>query len=358
MAEHAKLSTSGAHRWLACPGSIKAEEGIPEKTSSYAEEGTLAHSVAESLLLGKTPKECDFLEPVQAYVDYVRQIAGKNELFVETRVDFSPWVPDGFGTSDAIIIDTENQTIDVIDLKFGKGIKVDAEDNPQGMLYALGVINDFSWAMDDIKNINLHIHQPRLDHISVWSISVDDLLAWGETVKERAALALTEDAPRIPGEKQCQWCKAKATCPAILKLAHDVTSKEFDSLDNPDTLTDEQLRYALENRKLVVSWFDAVEALVFERLNAGEAFPGFKLVQGRSNRDWMNPDEAEIQLTRLIGEDAYEKKLLSVAKAEKILGKKKASEIASLIVKPEGKPTLAPESDKRPAIGATLADFD
>jgi hypothetical protein len=359
MTDHAKLSASGAHRWIACPGSVKAEEGIPEQTSSFAEEGTLAHSVAEALLTGKTAPEFDFLEPVQQYVDYVRLVSHGNELFVETRVDFSPWAPDGFGTADAITIDPITGIIHIIDLKFGKGLRVDAEHNPQGMLYALGVLNDFEWALDGITKVMLHIHQPRLDHVSVWEVSIDDLRAWGEYVKERAALALTDDAPRIPGEKQCQWCKAKATCPALAKLVQGTIIEDFDGLENPIAMTDEQIRTALENKRLILSWFDAIEAHVTKRLNDGTGFAGFKLVEGRSLRQWRDTDEAGDKLVSLLGEDkAYERSVLSPAKAEKALGKKNFAKVSDLITIPPGKPTLVPESDKRPAIGISVADFD
>jgi hypothetical protein len=359
MTDHAKLSASGAHRWIACPGSVKAEEGIPEQTSPFAEEGTLAHSVAEALLTGKTAPDVDFLEPIQTYVDYVRLVSHGNELFVETRVDFSPWAPEGFGTADAITIDPTMGIIHIIDLKFGKGLRVDAEHNPQGMLYALGVLNDFEWALDGISKVMLHIHQPRLDHVSVWEIGIDGLRTWGEYVKERAALALSDDAPRIPGEKQCQWCKAKATCPALAKLVQDTIIEDFDGLENPVSMTEEQIRIALENKRLILSWFDAIEDYVTKRLNDGTGFAGFKLVEGRSLRQWRDIDEAGDKLVWLLGEEkAYERSVLSPAKAEKALGKKNFAKVADLITIPPGKPTLVLESDKRPAIGISVADFD
>lgn len=361
MTEHAKLSASGSKRWMLCAGSVKAEEGLPDKSSPQAEDGTLAHAVAESMLTGRHVPECsaEMMAYVQVYVDYVHALAENGELFVETRVDFSPWVPDGFGTSDAFVIGAETNTLDVIDLKYGIGVRVDADNNSQGMLYALGIINDFGFLLEDVTSVRIHIVQPRLDNISMWEISRSDLLEWAENVVKPAAdLALSDNPPRVAGEEQCQFCKAKATCPALLKLTHDVTQADFDALENPDKLTDQQLRYALENKKLITSWLDAVESLVTDRLISGETFSGFKLVEGRGSREWQNDAEAEIQLSRLLGQDAYEKKLLSVAKAEKVLGKKKAEQIAFLISRKSGKPTLAPESDKRPSLGATVADFD
>lgn len=358
MTEHAKLSASSSHRWLACAGSIKAEEGLPDRTSHQSEEGTKAHAVAEALLCHIPDVDVTGFEPVLEYVEYVTLLAKAKQLFVEARVDFSEWVPDGFGTCDAIVLNPILGEIDIVDLKYGQGLKIYADDNSQLMLYALGVVSNYGFIMCEITKITLHIVQPRLDHISTWSITLEDLLTWGKWVKERAQLALSENAPSIPGDAQCQWCKAKPTCPALLMRTQEVTLSEFDRLDNPDTLTDDQVRYALENKKLIVSWLDAVESLVYERLQNGGTFEGFKLVAGRTVRDWSNPQEAEIELARIVGDAAYEKKLLSVAKAEKLLGRKKAQALDHLVAKTEGAPRLAPESDKRKASGADASDFD
>lgn len=358
MTDHAKLSASGSHRWLACPGSVKAEEGLPDRTSPQSEEGTKAHAIAEALLNGAPDVDVTGFEPVLEYVEYVTSLAKAKQLFVEKRVDFSEWVPDGFGTCDTIILDVISGDVDIVDLKYGKGLKIYADDNSQLKLYALGVVSNYGFILREITKITLHIVQPRLDHISTWSITLEDLLTWGERVKELAQLALSENAPRVPGDSQCQWCKAKPTCPALLKRTQEVTLSEFDRLDNPDTLTDPQLRYALENKKLIVSWLDAVESLVYERLQNGGSFEGFKLVTGRTLRDWANPNDAEIELSRLVGDAAYEKKLLSVAKAEKLLGKKKAQALEHLVAKTEGAPRLAQDSDRRKASGADASDFD
>ena len=369
--QHAKLSASGAHRWLNCLGSVKAEKGIKDFSSAAAEEGTAAHELAELTLLnggnafahvGNFLEEMnnwavsyEMADYVQQYVDYVASVGG--EQFYEERVDFSEWVPEGFGTSDVIAINGD--TIDIIDLKYGKGLRVDAEDNPQGLLYALGAYNEYSY-LSEFKTARIHIVQPRLDHISVWEISIPDLLKWGAWVSEQAQTIQEGDAPRSPGEKQCQWCKAKATCGELKAHTEKVIMSGFDQLDSPnaDTLTDDQLRQALESKKLIISWLDAVESLVNGRLQKGEAFPGFKLVAGRSVRKWSCEEVAAQELENLLADEAYERKLLSPAKAEKALGKTKAKEIQGLIVKPEGKATLAPESDKRKSIAITVDDFD
>jgi hypothetical protein len=372
MTAHAKLSASGAHRWLACPGSVRAEDGLPNSTSPYAQEGVAAHELGEIALVGGT--NCDELigtalpenpdhvvtqemaEAVQMYVDVVRQLDGE-QLF-EERVDFSNWVTDGFGTSDAIILNDTKMSI--VDLKYGKGHRVEAQDNPQAILYALGAYSEYKH-LYEIETIEIIIVQPRLDHISTWELSIDDLLKKGEWISTRAELTEDPQAQRVPGEAQCQWCKAKATCGALQKYTHDLIATDFDNLDrlsNPDTLTDEELRAAMDAKKLIVSWLDAVETAVTQRLAAGEQFGGYKMVAGRSSRNWNDELQAATVLESVLGVKAWERKLQSPAKAEKLLGKSKHVLIKSLISNKDGRPTLARESDPRPAVGATAMDFD
>jgi hypothetical protein len=385
MAAHAKLGASNAHRWLNCPGSVSAEDGIPNTSSPFAEEGTTAHELAEQVLgmAHLPPKDVkvedwpryatvkanefldlyedqDMADFVRVYVDHVNSLAvGCDALDIEMRVSYEDWVPGGFGTADAIIV--QGDTLHICDLKYGMGVRVDAEENPQAMLYALGALT-MNEMIFDIERIQIHIVQPRLDHISQWEISVPDLLRWAEWVKQRAEEALVEDAPRVPGEKQCRFCRAKASCAALQKMTQDVIMADFDDLDNvpkANTLTDDQMRRALEAKPLIEAWLGAVEGLVKERLSNGEGFPGYKLVEGKSNRQWSDDWQAAAKLVELIGNDkAYTPpKLITPAQAEKVLGKARVSEIAPLITKPSGAPTLAPETDKRPAINITANDF-
>ena len=374
MAAHAKLSASGAERWLTCPGSIKAEESIPDKSSKFAMEGTAAHELAE-LCLTKNRTAISYLnqllpesqwkvdedmaEHVQTYVDYVDQFKGHR--MIEQRVDFSKYVPDGFGTSDGIIIN--NDTMHIIDLKFGKGIRVDADNNSQGKLYAIGALCDYGFVYD-IEHIVIHIVQPRIDHISVWEISAVELLAWAEWVKGRAQLCSEPDAPRVASEKACLWCKAKPTCPELMALTESATLADFTDISvspkSPDKLSVRDLRFALDNKKLIISWLDAVENLAFERLSAGEDFAGYKLVHGRSSRSWADPQEAEQVLFEELGEALFApKKIITAPQAEKLLGKKKIGLLDGLVSKHEGKPTMVPESDNRPEISSgDISDFD
>lgn len=371
MAIHAKLSPSSAHRWLNCPGSVKAEEGLSDKGSFNALEGSAAHELAELVLSqggscfdweGKQLIEYneftvdrEMASNVQEYVDYVRGLGGEQRY--EVGLDYSQWVNDGFGTSDAIAL--VGKTLYVVDLKYGKGLQVFAENNEQGMLYALGALNEYSFA--DIEKVVIVIVQPRLDHIDEWETTPEELFKWGEWVSQRAEMCEDDNAERVPGEKQCQWCKAKATCPALKNYTEQVMLASFDNLDDQPSvnkLTDAQLRAVLDAKKLVTSWFDAVETYVTDKLNNGELFEGYKLVAGRSLRQWGDEQEAAKTLEAEVGDEAYSKKLLSPAQAEKLLGKKRKDLLEPLIVKPEGKPTLAPESDKRPAVNISANDFE
>ena len=232
---HAKFSASGSAKWFLCAGSIEAERGLPNKSSIYADEGTAAHELGEiCLTMGDRASEWvgkqlidnnavtvtqEMADYVQVYVDYVK--SKKGMVLVEQFVDFSHVAPQGFGTCDSLVMD--NDTLHVIDLKYGKGVRVDAENNTQALLYAIGAIDSHSWVA--FKTIVITIVQPRLDHISEWVIGIDELNAWAERLKQAAERASLPDAPRTPGKKQCQWCRAKATCPAA-----NISAKDFDNI--------------------------------------------------------------------------------------------------------------------------------
>lgn len=369
--KHARLSASGSHRWLYCPGSVEAESRLPNTTSVHADEGTAAHELAEMALV-KLSGDCsawvgksliennhhtvtqEMADYVQQYVDYVRSFSGTHAY--EQRVDFGEWVPNGFGTADAIVV--SDDTIRVIDLKYGRGIKVYAQENTQGLLYALGAYSE-NELTHDLKTVVISIVQPRLDHIDEWEIDVAELLKRGEWIRERANEAVKPNAKRIPSESACHWCKAKATCPALQKVTHEAIMTDFEALDLPatNTLSDDDLSRALGAKGLIIGWLDAVEAHITERVENG-GFNGYKLVAGRSSRDWSDAKQAEAALVEAIGDDAFETKLLSVAKAEKALGKAKVGVIKDLIVKRDGRPTLVPEGDPRPSLSVTADDFE
>lgn len=365
MSTHAILSPSSAARWSRCPGSVSANLNIPDKPNIYAKEGIQAHEIAEACLRNNIyPSEYDnnnitseMAENITTYVDYVRAISGRQEY--EVQVNFENWVLGGYGTVDALVIDENEATIHTIDLKFGKGVQIFAFDNPQLKLYALGAYSEVEM-LHPISRIVLHIVQPRLDHIDTWESTPEELLAWGEWIRERAELALSPDAPRIPGDVQCKWCKTQGTCEALYNHTTEVLGVDFDDLAEASTgkMTEEQLGRVLDNAHLIRGWIQAVEDHVYDILAGGQDFSGYKLVEGRSNRKWADEQQAEEVLINEIGDDAWEKKLLSPAKAEKALGKKKG-QVKDLIIKPAGKPTLVPESDKRPSLkDQTISQFE
>lgn len=374
---HAKLGASNAHRWLHCGGSVKAEQGIKDKGSIFAQEGSAAHELSEMALFNdKEPHDWigkplvensewvvdeEMANYVAVYTDYCRAISkGADETFIEQRVSYSDWVPEGFGTNDFGALFLRDKRIKIADLKYGKGVQVDAENNPQAMLYGLGIYAEFSW-LSEFEWVDIAIIQPRLDHISEWSISVKDLLKWAEWVSQRAEIALSDDAERVPGEKQCRFCKAKGTCPALMKYTEDIIMAEFDDLDDlpsPDTLSQDQLRQVLEHKGLIEGWLSSVETVVRERLEDGQNFPGFKIVEGRSIRRWGDDEQAEKVLAEVLGEKLFTKKIISPAQAEKALKKDQRLLLDDLVVKPAGKPTLVPESDKRPPMNLTDEDFE
>lgn len=371
MTQHAKLSASGSAKWILCPGSVKAEEKYSKTSSVYADEGTIAHGLADycfkknlqaEKLVGKTIKqlkisvesfpdsyiiEKDMAEYVQEYIDYVHSfMASQSMMFNESRVDFSHVVPEGFGTFDAAIV--TGRHVDIFDLKYGKGVIVDAFENTQGQLYAIGLYNELSW-MGNIESFTIHIVQPRAYNFSSWDISTKDLLKFAKFAQERANLALTDNAPRIPGNKQCEWCKAASDCKALAKFTEDIIRKDFDGVNecgiDQDSLTKDEKSNILLAKPLIEKFLKLVEGDVFQDLQNGSKYSEFKLVEGRSNRQFV--EEAEQVLVDKLGEKAYNKKLIGLGEAEKLLGKKEISEIT---FKPKGSLTLAHMSDKRKAV--------
>lgn len=374
MAQHALLSASGAHRWMECTKAPRLEEMLEEETSVYAEEGTLAHELAEL----KIAKEVGLISK-QKYARKLKQLRSDpyfteemdkatdvhkdfcierfNEakaatkdavIMLEQRLDYSPWVPEGFGTSDTTII--TDKTLEIIDLKYGKGIAVSAYENPQMKLYALGAINQFG-ILYDLETIQMTISQPRLDSISTFEMSVEDLLDWAETVvRPRAELAFKGEGDFVAGE-HCRFCKVRATCRARVNENMKLASLDF---QQPALLTDEEVVEVLTSIDDLISWAkDVQEFALAKAMDENKQWPGMKLVEGRGSRKYTDEDAVVETLTAAGFNDdvIYKKSLNTITALEKELGKKAFEELlGSLVTKAPGKIKLVPEEDKRPVI--------
>lgn len=367
---HALLSASGADRWINCPPSARLEEQFEDTTSDFAREGTLAHEIAELKLrkhftdpmstrtfntrLNKLKKEelyqDEMLGYTDTYLEYIKGVvygyANSPHIAVEARLDFSHIVPDGFGTGDCLIIGGD--TLHVIDFKYGKGVSVSAEDNPQMMLYALGALQKYAM-LYGINTIKIVIAQPRLDSISEWEISDTDLVAWGESIKPIAQLAFDGKGEFKAGD-HCKFCRAKAQCRA---RTDTMTALEAFGLSKPPLISDEEVGSILKTAQTLKSWVSDLEGYALKALLSGKDINGWKAVEGRSNRQFDDTDKA-FETIKASGIDEallYERKPITLTAVEKLLGKKDFTEILSEhIIKPPGKPTLAPETDKRDAI--------
>ena len=364
---HALLSASGSHKWLHCPPSARLEETLPESTSSYAEEGRLAHELAElrlrkhywpmkPSLYNKALKKLqdnplwqdEMMGCVDAYMDYiakaVHSYSSPPSIALERRVDYSPWVTDGFGSVDCRIIGGD--TLYITDYKHGKGVVVEAIENPQLKLYALGELRE-SGLLYDIKRVVLAIIQPRAGGVSEWEITADELRAWGESIKPIAQLAFAGQGDFCAGE-WCRWCRAKAQCRArkeqLLQL------EGFRAIP-PALLSAAEIADAITRGQTIAKWVADVEEYALAATLRGEEIPGYKAVAGRSSRQFTDTDAAMAALKAAGFEEAvlYERRPLTLAALEKVVGKKPFGELmAPHIITPMGKPTLVPASDTRP----------
>lgn len=377
MRKHALLSPSSAERWLSCTPSARLEENFPDRAGEAAAEGTVAHALGELLLQfakgditqkkysAELKNICeseyyseDMFHIMCGYRDFVlsaweeaKKITPDAELLLETKLDLREWIEDGFGTGDAQII--ADKTLRIIDLKYGKGVVVSALDNKQMMLYALGAIRE-ALIFYDIEEVTMTIYQPRTDNISDFTMKVADLLEWAEAeLKPKAELAYAGDGDfKVGGH--CLFCKAKVRCRAYAEKQLEIAKYDFRSAD---LLNEEEVADILNRASDLKNWLGKVEEhALTEAVENGVRWPGYKLVEGRSNRMYADQDKVAERLTESGIPEAviYEKKMLGITAMERAITKKTFTELLSdLIIKPQGKPTLVPESDKRPEWSST-----
>ena len=377
---HAKLSPSGAHRWMACPGSVNLEAPFPDTSSVYAAEGTVAHDVAAQCLIdNRDPASFigDVMEVdgftftvdkamadyVADYVKLVRDLAKGKTLYAESKVPIGHLTGEegATGTSDAVIIDVAERNLSIVDLKYGMGVTVEANDNPQLMMYALGALEMYN-ILCDFDTVSMYIHMPRLNYVAECHISTEELLKFGATVWQAASRTRSEVTYTTPGEKQCRFCKAKATCPALRTAMAEIvdgtsaaTIDEFADLvpEVPNMETgDNYLSIAMSKVGLIEDWCKGVRAEVERRLLAGHKVDGFKLVEGRrGNRKWSDEAEVEALLKsfRMRQDEMYDMSLISPTKAEKMFksNPKRWEKVEALTSRSDGKPSVAFASDKR-----------
>lgn len=366
---HALLSASSAHRWLACPSSAVAAEMYPSQDTVYTREGTLAHEVAELVAQHDVKISPDFIadlrnwtgsedvtqemvECAAGYRDYIQEQLKSDDAIVllEQRVDFSPWVPDGFGTCDCIIL--QDNTMTVIDYKYGVGVPVSAVDNPQMKLYALGALNDYGIAYD-VNRVEMHIYQPRINNISDCSLMVEDLMEWAEkVVKPTAAKAAKGKGSYCAGE-WCKFCPHAGKCRTLTKVCTEYVETHSLRAAVP-VLAPHEVAEVLQMKPLVELWLKRVQAQALTTLMDGGEIPGWKCVEGKpGNRKWT--DEQKVLDTLRAADydlnEVTETKLLSPAAMDKSIGKKRAAELlGGYIDRSPGSPTIVPASDKRPPL--------
>lgn len=370
--DHALLSASGAHRWLNCPPSAVLESREPDSSSSAAEQGTVAHALAEWKLrraLHQAPTfkpESDWIDTemenytddyvafIQEHVSIAREACGDPQVLIEQRLDFSHIVPGGFGTGDCLII--AEPKLQIIDLKYGQGVLVEAERNPQLMLYALGALQAFG-DLYDIERVAVTIYQPRRGNVDTWEISVTELEHWAEAeVKPKAELAAAGEGEFCPGS-WCQFCKIAPTCRARAEANLTLAKHEFAP---PAELTDAEIADVLTRIPQLKTWASDVEAYALSKaVNQGVVFEGFKLVAGRSIRKYTSETDVAAAAEAAGYRDIWDRKLITLTAMERLMGKPAFNEVlGDLVTKPAGKPTLVPASDKRPALDLVSAATD
>lgn len=381
---HAVLSPSSASRWLNCTPSARLEKQFPDTAGEAAAEGTLAHAIGELMIsfrLGIIKKvqytkklesfkadklyQPEMLEYCDGYATYV--VEQYNEalshtpdarIFLEQRLNLTDYVPEGFGTGDVVII--ADGQMRIIDLKYGKGVAVSAVENKQMKLYTLGALREFEHIYD-ISSVAMTIYQPRLNSISTFEMQVSDLKHWAETeLKPKAELAFAGDGEFVPGD-WCRFCKARNQCRKLAEYNLEIAKHEF---KKPDLLNDEEIADILSRVDGLVKWANGVSDFALtEAVNNGKKWPGWKLVEGRSNRAWKDELQVASALVqhKVPDEDIYTKKLIGITAAESLLGKKSFQDVlGSLVIKPQGKPVLVPQTDKRPELNtaeSAISDF-
>jgi hypothetical protein len=377
---HAVLSPSAAERWLTCTPSARLEQSFQETSSSYADEGTLAHELGEyiirwkldrinkarfDVLLAGIKKNQHYTEAMYEYCDdyatYVieqymkmKAITPDAQLMLEKMIGLGNYIPEGFGTGDAVIV--SDGWLKLIDLKYGKGVPVSCIENKQMMTYGLGLLDEFDFVYD-LDDISLTVFQPRLDNISTWEISADKLKAWGRDVLiPTAQKAFQGEGTLVPG-KHCQFCKVKPQCKALAEYNNELAAMEF---KNPNLLDDDDISFVLSRAAMFTDWLNAVKEYAMEQaVRHQKKWPGYKLVQGRSNRIYTDEDKVVNRLVKA----GYDLKMIlkpkapkSITEMQRELGAKKFDELLKgLIIKPPGKPVLVLDSDTRPALDSAAA---
>lgn len=382
MSDHALLSPSSAHRWLNCPLAPRLEATLPEKPSEYAQEGTVAHSACEITAKKKFKKvkaaeynrvikrlksnaawDDEMLHTAELYVEHLteRAMAFANEPYIafEVKVDVSDYVPEAFGRCDCVMFGAD--TLIITDYKHGKGVPVSPDENPQLMLYALGALKLYKPLFGEaLKKVEVYIDQPRRDSYEGWGCDINELLAWGESIKPKAQMAYMGFGEYHAGS-WCQFCRANGICKAQAEQETGAFDDFAAAVGNPNAiLTPAEMGEVLQRGETLVAWYETIKAKALESLLNGEKIPGYKVVEGRSSRCWTDQDKAldklqESGIDRAIIYDSVPK---SLAQLEKVLGVAKFKElVGEYVTKPMGKPTLAPENDSRREFNSAAADF-